>query len=317
MSLQTQLHILPLLAVYAKVVEHGSFKAAADELGRSASSVTRDIATLEATLNISLLQRAARQKVIVTDAGNAIYKQACNLLSSSQAALSLAAHSSDELSGSVHIAGGTALMSWIVQPCIADFLASYPRIQILLRTVQSRAPLVQGTPDILVLPHGRQLPNVPTYPLLDVNYVLCASPHYLASNKKPLNHPTDLTMHDCLHVSEDPSDSDWRFSQGPNVVNVTARSRYTVSNSSLLLQAMLDHLGVACLPDFTVRRALSVGIATRILPDWVLSTSYSGNASLSTPAAFVTPQTSKLVEHIQHAIAQSTHPLAKAHHPVY
>ena len=51
---------LNAMAVFARVVECGSFSAAAQDLGMTPSGVSRHVSRLEATLGASLLQRTTR-----------------------------------------------------------------------------------------------------------------------------------------------------------------------------------------------------------------------------------------------------------------
>ena len=50
------------MILFARVVEAGSFTAAARRLGRSKSSVSREIARLEARLDAQLLRRTTRTR---------------------------------------------------------------------------------------------------------------------------------------------------------------------------------------------------------------------------------------------------------------
>jgi len=62
------------LALFARVVEHGSFTSAAKAMGLPKSSVTRGIARLEKGLGVRLIQRTTRQRG-VTDAGRELYER--------------------------------------------------------------------------------------------------------------------------------------------------------------------------------------------------------------------------------------------------
>jgi len=70
---------LNALAVYAKVVELGSFTAAADALKLSKSMVSRQISDLEDELKVRLLNRTTR-KLNVTEAGAVVYERAARIV---------------------------------------------------------------------------------------------------------------------------------------------------------------------------------------------------------------------------------------------
>ncbi len=63
------------IATFVKVVECGSFRRAADQIGISPSAVLKQIALLEQNLEVSLLDRS-RKGVTLTEAGNSIYRDA-------------------------------------------------------------------------------------------------------------------------------------------------------------------------------------------------------------------------------------------------
>src|SRR5690349_9114268 len=60
--------------LFVRVVDTGSFTAAAQALGREKSSVSRSIARLEEDLGVRLLQRSTR-RLSLTDAGQAFYER--------------------------------------------------------------------------------------------------------------------------------------------------------------------------------------------------------------------------------------------------
>ena len=68
----TDLLQLKRLAIFATVVEQGSFAKAAELLQMSRSSVSEQVALLEEALKVRLLQRTTRQLTLTTD-GQAVY----------------------------------------------------------------------------------------------------------------------------------------------------------------------------------------------------------------------------------------------------
>jgi len=72
MNINNPLDSLPDMAVFARVVDAGSFSGAARQLGTTPSAVSRQVARLEAVLRVRLLERTTR-KLRLTDAGAAAY----------------------------------------------------------------------------------------------------------------------------------------------------------------------------------------------------------------------------------------------------
>ncbi len=113
------------------------------------------------------------------------------------------------------------------------------------------------------------------YPRRDVP--ACASPQYLKDHGTP-QEPHDLKQHDCIFLGEDATDSRWQFRQGRQRVTVQVHGRYAANHTDVRLDTALQHLGIASLPDFTARQALADGRLAQVLPDWVFTTHYTGDA---------------------------------------
>ena len=75
MSINLPLPLLAEMAIFVRVVETGSFSAAADALGVSKGMLSRHVSSLESTLNAQLLQRTTR-RLSLTEAGRTLYQQA-------------------------------------------------------------------------------------------------------------------------------------------------------------------------------------------------------------------------------------------------
>src|SRR6202521_3511079 len=67
------------LRVFARVVEHGGFTAAANRIGQSPSAVTKTIARLEDELGAQLFNRSTR-RLRTTDFGQEFYQRCVHIL---------------------------------------------------------------------------------------------------------------------------------------------------------------------------------------------------------------------------------------------
>lgn len=88
------------MAVFAAVVECGTFTAAAEHLVVGKSQVSQRIARLEKRLGMRLIQRTTRQQHI-TDFGQTYYRHCRDMLSAAERAQKLADQASDTAAGSV------------------------------------------------------------------------------------------------------------------------------------------------------------------------------------------------------------------------
>src|ERR1700722_10332188 len=93
---------LDALRLFVRVVESGSFSAAAREAGVGQSAVSKQIAALEARLGAQLVRRTSRS-MSLTDAGQGFYESAVRLVDEFEAAESLIGRGQSAPSGLVRV----------------------------------------------------------------------------------------------------------------------------------------------------------------------------------------------------------------------
>ena len=86
--------------------------------------------------------------------------------------------------------------------------------------------------------------------LAKLEYVVCASPAYLASNA-PISTLGDLASHNCM-VNGLAREAIWRFVRGGEVIDVRVTGRFSVNSSESLRRAVLDGVGIGLLPTFAI-----------------------------------------------------------------
>jgi DNA-binding transcriptional LysR family regulator len=95
--------------------------------------------------------------------------------------------------------------------------------------------------------------------LMDTRYHVVASPAYLAA-ATPLRRPADLSAHRCLLFSLRAYRERWLFRDRAGAIEaVPVAGDVTMSPSGALLDAALDGVGPALLPNWLVGEALAAG----------------------------------------------------------
>ncbi|WP_157670205.1 LysR family transcriptional regulator [Chitinibacter sp. GC72] len=282
MSTNTLIQLLPDMAVFVRVVECGSFSAAAKELGVSASAVSRQIARLERALSVRLLERSTRS-LRLSDAGHAALSRCQAMLAAGQDALNVSEQYMTAPQGRVRLGVPRGFARAVLQPMITPLLHKHAGIELHLVVTDRVLDPLDDEIDLVIRIGDQPPPGLIGIPLQQVTQVLCASPAYLAAHGTPQT-PQDLLEHPCICLGETPVDHRWRLSRGAEEVTVAVRGALKVNHSEMRLNAALDGIGIASLPDFTARAALADGRLIRVLPDWQLGTSYAGMAYLLYPA---------------------------------
>ena len=158
------LGVLPDLLVLVKVVESGSFSAAARALGSTPSAVSRQMARLEQALGSRLLERTTRS-LRLTEAGQLAFQHSQTMLESAQAVLDSAGAHQAEPSGRVRLAMPKAFGRRVIHPLMPAFLARYPKVDVqLLLDDHARDPISDEV-DLVVLATDRPPPGLVARPL--------------------------------------------------------------------------------------------------------------------------------------------------------
>ena len=254
------------IALFAKVVEAGSFSAAARALGMPKATLSRNIAQLEAALDARLLQRTTR-RVTLTALGRAYYGDAVAGLSSIERARERIAAAQAEPAGILRIAapvgfGTRKLMRWI-----AEFLQNHEKVKIELKLTDDPVDLIGDGFD-LAFRTGR-LPDssLITRRLGISRLALVASPGYLARRGRP-DRLEDLKDHDCVAFGPTLDNEVWRLKGPDGWREVAVRARIAVDGSYAEVQAALAGLGIALLPLALIRHDREAGALEQVLPDY-------------------------------------------------
>ncbi|MDC8772304.1 LysR family transcriptional regulator [Roseateles albus] len=294
MSINYSFDALPDMAMFACVVEAGSFSAAARQAGVSPSAASRQVARLEALLRVRLLERTTR-KLRLTEAGAAAYAHCQQMLAAAREVMALSdsglADKASAPSGLLRVSCPKAIARHLIHPLMPAFLAQYPQVDVQLIVTDRTVDLYQEAIDLAIRVGDAPPPGLAGRPLLRLRHMLCASPAYLCQHGAPV-HPRELAGHSCLYLGEDERDRHWRFAKrGGEALVVKVKGRYVANHSELRLEGALHGLGIASLPEFVAREALASGDLLPVLADWEHVTDYAGMAWLLYPSnRFVAPK---------------------------
>ncbi len=254
------------VAIFAKVVETGSFSAAGRALGTPKATVSRNVAQLEANLGARLLDRTTR-KVELTALGRAYFEGAAQGLSSLESARERIAAAQAEPSGTLRIAapvvfGTRSLIGWI-----AEFLASFYKIRIELKLTDVPVDPVGARVDLAFRTGRLANSSLIALKLGGSRLVLLASPAYLKRRGIP-RRIEDLQRHDCVLFGPAPATETWHL-HGPNGWrDIPVSGRIAVDGSFAEVQAALAGLGIALLPMAPMGDHLRANRLRQVLPGY-------------------------------------------------
>lgn len=253
---------------FVRVVRTGSFTAAADQLGLSRALISRHVSDLERRLGIRLMTRSTRA-LQLTEEGRAYLDYCETLFRDIEDKERSIVMTKTEPAGTLKLITPKSFGQLHLADAIIDFARAQPRLTIshILENISFRASeFAERGIDLALRFSPIANRTLVSQHIADMEWVLCASPDYLARAER-LTKPSDLTHHPCLvHIHAAPDDHFWRF-EGPRG-NVAARiSGSFYSNSALTLRkAALAGLGITLVPRYCVADDLGNGALALVLP---------------------------------------------------
>lgn len=255
---------LKRMSVYAKVVELGSFTAAARQLQMSVSSISQTVSRLEDELQVKLLNRSTR-RIGLTEAGK-IYYQGCRkmLFEVQEVHEQLYAFNNTPV-GTLRIGSSSTMAQNVLAPMTAEMLHEYPGLKVNLVTGVPYPNLIDNGLDLVIrvgkLPDSslfsKQLGSMPM--------VICASPHYLEQFGVPQK-PAELASHAWLTFSVQPDNEFELIDPDGFSIRLLPQGRFVTNDPMTLSRWLRVGAGVAYVPLMWVIDDVNSGKLEILLP---------------------------------------------------
>lgn len=253
---------------FVRTVRAGSFTIAANQLGLSRALVSRHVGDLEARLGVRLLNRSTRS-ISLTEEGRS-YLEFCEQMFRQLEASELAiSHAHAEPVGTLKLSVPKSFGSVHMADAVVDFARAQPRLRVtlLLEDVSFRRAndLVERGLDLAIRISSVRNTALVEQPIGAVDWVVCASPDYLARAGRPAK-PADLTAHACLiHAGVAANDLIWRFQEPKGAVAVKVNGAFFSNSAIALRKAAVAGLGITHVPRYSVADDLSNGTLVPLL----------------------------------------------------
>lgn len=253
------------MEAFVRVVEAGSFVAAAERLGMSTSSLSRLVAELEQHLGARLLNRTTR-RLSLTESGQSYYERCVTLLADLAEAEAVAGQTAAQPRGTIRLTCSHSMAERRIAAAIAEFEARYPEVRFDLVVSDRTVDLVEEGFDLAVRVGQVGGDRLVARRLGTMTMVLCAAPAYLARHGTPAD-LQDLGAHNALTYAYASTPRLWRFTDaagGEHEVRVAGTLH--ANSGDALRAAAVAGLGVVYEPDFLLADALAQGQLVRLLP---------------------------------------------------
>lgn len=252
-------------AVFVKVVQAGSFSAAARLLGLPTSTVSNRVATLEKRLGVTLLQRTTRQ-LKLTEAGELYYEHASTGLAHMLDAESVVTESIGEPRGVLRVTAPADLGDQLLSRIAQQVRHHYPKVSIDMLLVDRYVDLIAEGVDVAIRTGALRDSSLIAKYAGVAQWVPFASPGYLKTAPL-LDMPQALRHHRCLQFTPLGRDS-WTLKGETGSVTVPMTGQVQVNDIRVIRALAQAGEGVALLPLYLCKEDCAEGRLVRVLPEW-------------------------------------------------
>ncbi|MEW9622887.1 LysR family transcriptional regulator [Rhodanobacter geophilus] len=259
---------LDMMRLYARIVELGSFTAAANDLDLPRATVTHAIKKLEARLGAQLLQRTTRCQRVTRD-GQAYYAHCVRLLADLDEVEADFRDAALKPQGRLRIDLPATLARQLVIPALPEFCARFPQIELDIGTSDRFVDLLREGVDC-VLRVG-ELPDsgLVGRRVATLAQATVASAAYLRRHGKPATLADLQQGHFAVNWASPTTrraEPSLEFVVNRRRRAVSLPARITVSGVDAYLACCEAGLGIAQFPRYRIVDALAKGTLREVLP---------------------------------------------------
>ncbi|PDT44716.1 LysR family transcriptional regulator [Sinorhizobium fredii] len=258
---------LTSMAVFVKVVDLGSFAAAAAALDLSGPMVGKHIRFLEERLGVRLINRTTRRQSL-TDFGRAYYERCRVILAEAEASDALAADQLSEPRGKLRVTMPVHFGRRCVMPVLLELARQYPALELDLSFTDRLVDLAEDGYDLAIRTGmlgdraGLIARRVARQPM-----IVCASPAYLETHGRPET-AEDLAQHKAVVYRRSGPVPPWLFPrQGQSPFEVVPVNQFRLDDLDAIAEAASLGTALAWLPYWLVQQRIEAGALVRLLPD--------------------------------------------------
>ena len=256
---------LGALDAFVRAADARSFTAAGRQLGVSASAIGKAVARLEERLGVRLLHRSTRS-VTLTPEGALFLERCRRIFSEIETAEAELAQTRGAPRGRLRVS--LPLAGMLMMPTLGAFMRTYPEIELDLDFTDRLVDVIDEGFDAVIRAGEVSDSRLMSRFLGVFRLQLVAAPDYLGRRGVPLV-PEDLAGHACLQhrFATSGKFEPWPLRGGAKEIALPAMA---VANTIEPLIALAEQgLGIACLPDFAIRRQVAEGRLTVVLADHI------------------------------------------------
>lgn len=251
------------LRIFHAVAEIGSLTHAGDSLFLSQSAVSRQIRSLEESLNVTLFHRHARG-LILTEQGELLYEATRDMSKKLETAEARIRDADEEVFGELRVTTTTGFGTLWLAPRIGRLYDQYPDLKIDLLLEERVMDLPMREADVAIRMKEPSQADLVRRRLMNVNMCFYTTQEYIEKFGNPENIEELIVSHRILSQSLEAKQVNESVSWLKPILTADHSSHLTVNNYFGVLQATLHGVGVGVLPDYVQEEVPEL---IRVLPD--------------------------------------------------
>ncbi|MDB4941598.1 MAG: transcriptional regulator [Labilithrix sp.] len=286
---------LGAMEIFVRVVDAGSFSAAAAQLGIGQPAVSKTIAQLEERLGVKLLLRSTRSSSL-TEAGKTFYANAAQAIEKVNQAERLV-RGDGALSGTLRVSASVCFSRLHLMPRLAEILAQHPEMDIEVVTDDRFVNLVEEGVDVALRTGTLADSSLTVRKLGQARRRVMATRTFFEKHGRPTT-PDDLVAAECVVLQREGRTFDhWSFRRGGLERAVRIGGRLKVSSGEGLREAVLSGVGIAIVSEWLFSPELASGEVESVLDEWELP--HQDLWAVFPPGKLVRPEARELVAFVE------------------
>mgnify|MGYP000648643504 CR=1 FL=1 len=241
---------LKAIEYFIAVAQSGSFSKAADLLNKPVSSISRQVASLEESLQVQLFVRSTRN-LRLTEIGKLYLEDCQSIASALTQAREKVQNYQREPHGVLTISAMVAFGELVLTPLIEEFQQLYPNI--LIDADFSDEVKDHMIENIDLSFRGGTMPDtrLVAKKMMDNHFHLCASPQYIEQYGSPATH-AELLTHKAIYYRGPKGRIPWWVDSPTGYQQCSLQAAVITNSSSLLFNSLFNGKGLSLLPMWAI-----------------------------------------------------------------
>ncbi len=260
---------LAAIEIFIRVVDTGSFSAAARHFDIGQPAASKAVAQLEEWLGVKLLLRSTRA-LTPTEAGQNFYQRARRAVEEADEAVLVARGTAAGLTGKLRVSAAVCFARLHIVPRLPVFLEQHPDLDLELVLDDRNIDLVEEGIDLALRMGELADSNMTARRIAVARRRVLATPAYLERHGMPQT-PADLHAHRAVVYTRDVGGGEeWTFRRDTAELPVRLQGRVRISATEGLRAAVFADMGLAVASEWAFWPELQSGAVVSVMDDWTL-----------------------------------------------